>query len=86
MQIKSRYTGAVIFEDDKPTLRETVLNAVAQKIVLAGANLAGANLARANLADADLADADLATTTPTPGAMREAQQTAALNSAQGPQP
>ena len=96
MQIKSRYTGAVIFEDDKPTLRETVLNAVAQKIVLAGANLAGANLARANLAGADLAganlaraylaDADLATTTPTPGAMREAQQTAALNSAQGPQP
>ena len=71
MQIKSRYTGAVIFEDDKPTLRETVLNAVAQKIVLAGAYLAGAYLA---------------TTTPTPGAMREAQQTAALNSAQGPQP
>ena len=106
MQIKSRYTGAVIFEDDKPTLRETVLNAVAQKAYLAGAylagadradadlagaNLAGADLARANLAGADLADADLAganlaTTTPTPGAMREAQQTAALNSAQGPQP
>ena len=62
MQIKSRYTGAVIFEDDRPTLRETVLNAVAQKIVLAGANLA----------DADLAGANLATTTPTPGAMREA--------------
>ena len=67
MQIKSRYTGAVIFEDDKPTLRETVLNAVAQKAYLAGANLAGAYLA-----GADLADADLATTTPTPGAMREA--------------
>ena len=96
MQIKNRYTDAVIFEDDKPTLRETVLNAVAQKAYLAGADLAGANLAgadlaRANLAGADLADADLAganlaTTTPTPGAMREAQQTAALNSAQGPQP
>ena len=28
MQIKNRYTDAVIFEDDKPTLRETVLNAV----------------------------------------------------------
>ena len=81
MQIKNRYTDAVIFEDDKPTLRETVLNAVAQKAYLAGANLAGAYLA-----GADLADADLATTTPTPGAMREAQQTAALNSAQGPQP
>ena len=60
MQIKSRYTGAVIFEDDKPTLRETVLNAVAQKIVLAGANLADADLAGANLAGANLA-----TTTPT---------------------
>ena len=81
MQIKSRYTGAVIFEDDKPTLRETVLNAVAQKAYLARAYLAGADLA-----DADLAGANLATTTPTPGAMREAQQTAALNSAQGPQP
>ena len=67
MQIKSRYTGAVIFEDDKPTLRETVLNAVAQKIVLAGADLA-----RADLAGANLAGANLATTTPTPGAMREA--------------
>ena len=60
MQIKSRYTGAVIFEDDKPTLRETVLNAVAQKIVLAGADLAGANLARADLAGANLAGANLA--------------------------
>ena len=60
MQIKSRYTGAVIFEDDKPTLRETVLNAVAQKAYLAGADLAGANLAGADLADADLARADLA--------------------------
>ena len=35
MQIKNRYTDAVIFEDDKPTLRETVLNAVAQKAYLA---------------------------------------------------
>ena len=43
MQIKSRYTDAVIFEDDKPTLRETVLNAVAQKAYLAGAYLAGAD-------------------------------------------
>ena len=60
MQIKNRYTDAVIFEDDKPTLRETVLNAVAQKAYLAGAYLAGADLADANLADADLADADLA--------------------------
>ena len=38
MQIKNRYTDAVIFEDDKPTLRETVLNAVAQKAYLAGAD------------------------------------------------
>ena len=60
MQIKNRYTDAVIFEDDKPTLRETVLNAVAQKAYLAGADLAGADLAGANLAGADLADADLA--------------------------
>ena len=42
--------------------------------------------ARRVLARANLARAYLATTTPTPGAMREAQQTAALNSAQGPQP
>ena len=60
MQIKNRYTDAVIFEDDKPTLRETVLNAVAQKAYLAGADLAGANLARADLARAYLAGADLA--------------------------
>ena len=60
MQIKNRYTDAVIFEDDKPTLRETVLNAVAQKAYLAGAYLAGAYLAGADLADADLARADLA--------------------------
>ena len=75
MQIKNRYTDAVIFEDDKPTLRETVLIAVAQKANLAdanladadladadlaGANLAGANLARADLARANLAGADLA--------------------------
>ena len=60
MQIKNRYTDAVIFEDDKPTLRETVLNAVAQKAYLAGANLARADLARADLAGADLAGANLA--------------------------
>ena len=60
MQIKNRYTDAVIFEDDKPTLRETVLNAVAQKAYLAGAYLACANLADADLADADLAGANLA--------------------------
>ena len=55
MQIKNRYTEAVIFEDDNPTMRETVGNAVKQKVNLARAYLAGADLAGAYLAGADLA-------------------------------
>ena len=60
MQIKNRYTEAVIFEDDNPTMRETVGNAVKQKVNLARAYLAGADLAGAYLAGAYLAGADLA--------------------------
>ena len=55
MQIKNRYTEAVIFEDDNPTMRETVGNAVKQKVNLARAYLEGADLAGAYLAGADLA-------------------------------
>ena len=76
MQIKNR-TGEIIYTDDAATMRETVEAAVKADADLARADLADADLAGANLAGADLAGANLArtylaTTTPTPGAMREA--------------
>ena len=65
IQIKHRWTGAVLFEGRFGSLRlcvEAAAKAGANlaRANLAGANLAGANLARANLADANLARANLA--------------------------
>ena len=69
-EIKSRWSGAVLFSAETESLRVAVelaaksganlADANLADADLAGANLAGADLARANLAGADLADADLA--------------------------
>ena len=65
VEIKSRFSGAVLFAAETESMRLAVELAVKARAYLAGAhlaraNLADANLARANLADANLAGADLA--------------------------
>ena len=64
IQIKNRWTQAVIYEGDAESLKELVLRGVKSGANLSGANLSGANLSgahlrRANLSDADLSDANL---------------------------
>ena len=64
MKIPHRDTGAVLFEDAAPTMRETVAAAVKGRANLVGAylgraNLVGANLGRANLGRAYLVGANL---------------------------
>src|SRR5574340_224586 len=59
MKILNRWTDAIIFEDDKPELRDTILAAIAAKTYLGGANLGGANLGGANLGGANLGGANL---------------------------
>jgi hypothetical protein len=59
VQIKNRFTGAILFEGEYGSLKTCIEVAVKADANLAGANLAGANLAGANLADAYLTDADL---------------------------
>ena len=67
VQIKNRWTGAVLFTadipDDTPSdmeMRAALEKATQERANLADANLAGANLAGAYLADANLAGANLA--------------------------
>jgi|GEM_PF-4833412 len=67
MEIKHRYTGAVLFSarvdvslSDGLKIGAAVKLAIKADANLADANLAGANLAGANLADANLAGANLA--------------------------
>ncbi len=60
IEIKNRWTGAVLYSGEAESVRELVEAANLADANLAGANLAGANLAGANLADAYLADANLA--------------------------
>ena len=60
IQIKNRFTGAVIFEGEYGSVRDALVAAVKARANLADADLADAYLARANLARANLADADLA--------------------------
>ena len=63
IEIRSRYTGAVLWRGEAISLRAAVEAAVAvgadltDTDLLAGANLTDADLARANLTDADLTDA-----------------------------
>ena len=61
VQIKHRFTGAVLFECESPEGMASglhMLHAV-EKAVAGGANLTGANLYGANLSRADLSRADL---------------------------
>ncbi|MGL6121719.1 MAG: hypothetical protein ACRC1W_01520 [Shewanella sp.] len=44
MKILHRYTQEVIFEDDSPTMRGTVENAIISRADLSGVNLSGVNL------------------------------------------
>ncbi len=60
MQIKHRYTGAVLFEGEAGmTTRQVLEKATASKADLRGANLGGANLCGANLGGANLYGANL---------------------------
>ena len=59
MEIKNRYTGAVIHAGEYDTMVACVVGAVAAGANLSGANLSGANLSRADLSGADLSWADL---------------------------
>lgn len=54
MKILNRWTLSLIFENEKETLRETLLDALKE-----GANLEGANLEDADLEDANLRYANL---------------------------
>jgi hypothetical protein len=60
IEIKHRFSGAVLFSIETESMRLAVEAAVKSRANLAGAYLAGANLARANLARANLAGANLA--------------------------
>ncbi|HLH93560.1 MAG TPA: pentapeptide repeat-containing protein [Xanthobacteraceae bacterium] len=65
VQIKNRWTGSIIFQSTKITMKEAVLEAVEQankngtRANLTRANLTGANLTDANLTGADLTGATL---------------------------
>jgi uncharacterized protein YjbI with pentapeptide repeats len=59
-EIKSRWSGSVLFSIETESWKLAVEAAVKSKVSLADANLAGAYLADANLAGAYLADANLA--------------------------
>jgi hypothetical protein len=61
LQIKSRFTGSILFEyeSENNTIKETVVNAVKSGADLRGAYLSGADLRGADLGGADLRGADL---------------------------
>jgi len=59
MQIINRFTKKVIYESEKETIKETLIEAVGKKTNLGGANLRGANLRDADLGGANLRGADL---------------------------
>ena len=59
MKILHRFTGAVLWEDDSPTMRETLEAAVRARASLIGASLDGASLIGASLNDASLNRASL---------------------------
>jgi len=58
IQIKT-VAGSVLFESNKTTLKEAVVEAVDEGADLTGANLTGADLTGANLTDANLPGANL---------------------------
>ena len=61
IQIKSRWTGQILFEYEKDnnTIKDTVLEAVKSSADLSDADLRGADLSRADLRSADLRGANL---------------------------
>jgi uncharacterized protein YjbI with pentapeptide repeats len=59
IQIKNRFTGTILFESEKETIKEAVLEAKDREANLYGADLSGADLRGANLSEADLSEADL---------------------------
>ena len=59
IQIKNRYTGAVIFECETDSLKLAVELAVKSRVNLSGADLSGVNLSGMDLSGADLYGADL---------------------------
>ena len=59
IEIKSRWTGAILFSVEAESLKMAVEMAVKQGASLRGAYLIGADLERANLRGANLRDADL---------------------------
>jgi hypothetical protein len=60
IEIKHRWTGAVLWSGEAESVKDGVTKAVAAGAYLAGAYLARADLARADLAGANLAGANLA--------------------------
>ena len=58
-EIKSHYTGSVLFALETESLKLCVEGAMKSRANLSGADLSGANLSRANLSGADLSRADL---------------------------
>jgi uncharacterized protein YjbI with pentapeptide repeats len=59
IQIKNRFTGNIIFESGKETIKEAVIEAKNSGADLSEANLRGADLSGANLRGANLRGADL---------------------------
>ena len=59
MEIKHRYSGKILFESDKDTIKEALIEAVIKKRSLGGADLKGAYLGGADLKGADLVGANL---------------------------
>ncbi len=60
IEIKHRWTDAILWSGEAESLRAAVIAAVTVKTNLWGANLGGANLRDANLGGADLGGANLA--------------------------
>ena len=59
MKILNRWTLSIIFENEKETLRETLIDALKGGADLSGADLSNANLSGAYLGGANLSGADL---------------------------
>ena len=59
LEIKNRWTGAVIYSSSKTTFKDAVVEAVNEGANLRGADLRGADLRGANLRGANLRGADL---------------------------
>ena len=59
MKIIKWYNSDIVYESEKETIKETVIEAVSRGANLRGADLGDADLRGANLGDADLGDANL---------------------------